>query len=101
MESDQTEKTLTPDDLLVETVEALLAKGEPVGNFKSHFALMLACTKIVWGPVQKYQKGTITLNPERFCKESLESRMRTLSGLLTDVISDLYISLRDKDQNKR
>lgn len=101
MESDQTEKTLTPDDLLIEALEALMAQGEPVGNFKSHYALMLACTKIVWGTEQKYKQGVLTLDSETFAKEPLSARMRILNGMLTDSLSDVFFSLKEKENKKR
>lgn len=98
MDPVQEEKTITPDDLLIEAVEELLKKGEPVGNFKSHYALMLACTTIQWGETQKYVKGVLTLNPEKFTKEPLKTRVRILEGYLTDSLSDLYISIREKQR---
>jgi hypothetical protein len=99
MATDQTEKTLTPDEILLETVESLLAQPEePIGNFKSRYALMLACTKIVWGPEQKYAAGVVMLNPEKFTVAPLALRKRMLDGLLTDMLSDLYMTMRDKDK---
>jgi hypothetical protein len=100
MESNQTEKTLTADDILLETVEALVSQGEPIGNFKSHYALILACSKIVWGSEQKYSQGVITLNEAKFCAQSLENRKRTLHNLFTDVISDLFMNLKAKEQKR-
>lgn len=80
------------DDILLETLEKMMDSGIPIGNFTSHYALMVACTKIVWGSEHKYQDGVIYLNAEQFISETMSQRIKILNNYLTNSMTDLLCS---------